>query len=107
MTYVVGFIVVILSWWAWSRCHWYTATPLKDVSCASDQRAWLYEMCPRHEGHRYVVVSAVQNAYVHETYLFPADSDGLITSYREMSGSIRDTTSHEEALREAGYRVLA
>lgn len=65
----------------------------------------LYQMKPVHEGHEYVVVSAVHNGWAHETYIFPATADGEITDWLELGGSLKDTTDHAEALRNAGYVI--
>ncbi len=51
-----------------------------------------------------VVVSAV-TGWAHETYIFPADENGKVTAWGELPGSIKGTTSHEEALKEAGYAI--
>lgn len=55
--------------------------------------------------HEYVVSSAV-NAYAHETYLFPGDEAGKIVDWRELPGSIKNTTNHEAAIRAAGYEPV-
>jgi hypothetical protein len=54
----------------------------------------------------YVVVSAT-NAYMTgpETYIFPADEKGEITSWGELEGSFRGSLDHEKALRNAGYKI--
>ncbi len=66
----------------------------------------LYQMTPPHEGHEYVIVSAV-NQHVTETYLFAASPDGEVVEWCEMNGSLKGTTDHAEALAAAGYEVEA
>lgn len=41
-----------------------------------------------------------------ETFLFPADGKGNITSWGELDGSFRGAIDHEQALRNAGYVVI-
>lgn len=56
----------------------------------------------------YVVVSATIAMFSGpETYLFPADADGEITSWGELEGSFRGALDHEAALQNAGYEVVA
>ena len=55
----------------------------------------------------YVIVSAVCDRYAHETYIFPCDSSGRVTSWSEMDGSYRGGTDHERALLGLGYEVAA
>lgn len=57
------------------------------------------------EETNYVIVSAVSNAWAHETYIFPADKNGNVLSWGELEGSERGTTSHEYVLANAGYEV--
>jgi hypothetical protein len=71
----------------------------------------LYRLSPplNDEGgnpQEYVVVSAVGNSMIHETYIFPANPRGDIISFLEMKGSDRDTTNHEQVLNNAGYEVV-
>lgn len=57
--------------------------------------------------HRFVVVSAADVPYSGpETYLFPADETGEITSYGELPGSLRGVLDHDAALARAGYTVI-
>ncbi len=87
-----------------------TAIKIRDLDAchAGDSRA-LYRMEPPHEGHEFVVVSALDHVAFgvryHETYLFEGDSEGEIVSYTDLDGSMRGTTSHAEALKNAGYRI--
>jgi hypothetical protein len=89
-----------------------TATPIKPVPFRGD--AALYRLDPPMEGrggaaNEYVVVSAVdEQVYsirVRETYIFAADKDGKVTDWIELPGSLKDTTSHTEALAAAGYTL--
>lgn len=51
-----------------------------------------------------IVVSAVDNAYAHETLVFPSDENGQIDDWSEIFG-IRDTTDHAEVLGMMGYEI--
>lgn len=58
----------------------------------------------------YVVVSAIDKYHpilgnIKETFIFPATPDGKAINMVEMGGSLKDTTSHEEALNNAGYSL--
>lgn len=56
--------------------------------------------------YEYVVVSATHAPYSGpETYIFPADSEGNVTSWSELEGSYRGGLSHVEALSRAGYQI--
>jgi len=83
-----------------------------NLSARGDQR--LYRMNPPLDGyegyesgpHEYVVASAVCVFDEPETYLFPADKDGNVTSWGELPGSLNGTLQHEDAIAEAGYEVV-
>ena len=70
----------------------------------------LYKMSPPHEGYEYVIASSlyemVGRHQLDETYLFGADKDGEILNWSELSGSMKGTQSHAEALNHAGYSVI-
>lgn len=54
----------------------------------------------------YVVVSAVVVPFSGpETYIFPADGEGRITSWSEMKGSFRGGLDHARALAGLGFVV--
>lgn len=54
----------------------------------------------------YVIVSAVTVEYSGpETYIFPANEEGKVVSWEELTGSYRGGLDHTEALRRAGYTV--
>jgi hypothetical protein len=55
----------------------------------------------------HVVVSAVSVMGEPETYIFPCDADGNITSWGELPGSFKGGLDHAEALRGAGYEVVS
>ena len=55
----------------------------------------------------YVIVSAVHDHLIHETYIFPADESGSVIDWGELDGSMRGTTSHRKALEGAGYKLVA
>jgi hypothetical protein len=56
---------------------------------------------------RHVVVSAATINGRPETYIFEASPDGQILDWTEMGGSFQGGLDHAEALRNAGYEVLA
>lgn len=70
----------------------------------------LYKMNPPHEGYEYVIASSlyemVGRHQLDETYLFGADKGGEILNWSELSGSMKGTQSHAEALNHAGYSVI-
>ena len=55
----------------------------------------------------YVIVSAVQDHLINETFIFPADESGSVIDWGELDGSLRGTTSHRKALEGAGYKLVA
>ncbi len=56
----------------------------------------------------YVLVSAAIVAMSGpETYIFPSDSEGNVTSWLELRGSFRGDLDHARALEGAGYAVIA
>ena len=55
----------------------------------------------------YVIVSAVHDHLIHETFIFPADESGSVIDWGELDGSLRGTTSHRKALEGAGYKLVA
>ena len=55
----------------------------------------------------YVIVSAVHDHLMHETFIFPADESGSVIDWGELDGSLRGTTSHRKALEGAGYNVVS
>ena len=54
----------------------------------------------------YVIVSAVHDHLIHETFIFPADESGSVIDWDELDGSLRGTTSHRKALEGAGYKLV-
>lgn len=67
--------------------------------------AALYRMSPPHAGHEFVIASAVNCGFAHETYLFPATPDGEIADWIELDGSERNTTSHERVMSNIDYVI--
>lgn len=69
------------------------------------------------ESHEYVIVSAIDNTEMmafsgldldwRETYIFPATPDGEVADWGELDGSVKGTLDHADALRGAGYEVIA
>jgi len=68
-------------------------------------RKALYRLSSPLEGHEYVVVSAVDDESVAETFIFGSSATGLIYDYQELEGSSFSPISHAEALLGAGYRL--
>lgn len=82
-----------------------TATEVTRVELMSDADQRLYRLDPPHASGQYVVVSAVNDYLIHETYIFPADEHGKILDWTELPGSYRGGTNHAEALAGLGYEV--
>ena len=94
-----------------------TAQLIKDNLPNFQGHAALYKVNPpiREEGwgeedavqlHHYVIASAVDSMFGVETYLFPADGDGEITSWGELEGSMKGVVSHSAVFDNIGYDVL-
>lgn len=88
-----------------------TATFLKKIDLsvnhgyAVEQR--VYVMSPPHDGADFVLASAANAPYTGpETYLFPCDADGDVTCWGELDGSYRGGLDCDEAIRNAGYKVV-
>lgn len=89
------------------------ATKIKDLDCSgcgtpgmvtSNSQA-LFRCDPPLEGHEFVVASCACIMGEPETYLFPSDSEGTISSWGELDGSIKGVLDYAAALGSAGYRV--
>lgn len=65
---------------------------------------WLSE--PLADSDRVIVSASMLPGYP-ETYIFPCDNHGTITGWCELKGSYRGGLDHAEALRGAGYEVVA
>ena len=89
----------------------YTAKLVSRIPTHAGLDQALYRCDPPLEGHQYVVASAAdipgQAFRIYETYLFPANELGDITDWGELTGSMKDTLSHEEAFASAGYLIVA
>lgn len=72
-----------------------------------DGRVYRVEPPVSVEGVEYdhVWVSAVNDGYCHETYIFPCDAAGKVADWGELDGSYRGGSDHAKALRRAGYEV--
>lgn len=69
-----------------------------------EERNWDDEVEATHD---YVIVSGVYAMFSGpETYIFPADAEGNITSWLQLDGSFQGEIDHEQALSNAGYTVL-
>lgn len=84
-----------------------TATLVRQLDDFNGDAA-LYRMTPPHEGHEYVIASAVVLTYEAgcETYLFASSESGEIADWLELDGSLKNTLSHDDALNAAGYEVV-
>jgi hypothetical protein len=67
--------------------------------------ARLFELSEPLEGNIHVVVSAIDNEFGTETYIFGCDNEGKITQWGELPGSQKGTITHTEVLNEIGYIV--
>jgi hypothetical protein len=56
------------------------------------------------ETYEYVLVSAA-NVYAFETYIFPSDETGKVTSWSELAGSQKGTVDHRQVLKDMGYEI--
>jgi len=65
-----------------------------------------YEAIDKPGKTKYVIVSAVDNDFGIETYIFPSDIAGVPFSMLEMEGSFKGEMNHEKALEYAGYKLL-
>lgn len=66
----------------------------------------LYALSEPVECTRWVVVStATDIGGEEETYIFPANREGEVTSWSELPGSTRGTSSHTEVLRAGGFEL--
>jgi len=85
-----------------------TATFLGRVNPDANGYQKLYRLDPPLDGNEHVVTSAVTVFGPWggpETYIFPADSEGIVMSWLELDGSYKGGLDHEEALTNAGYEV--
>ena len=57
------------------------------------------------DSHEWVVVSSANIPFDGscETYIFPANSEGIVLDWGEMTGSTKDVYQHATALVNAGY----
>ena len=85
------------------------ATKIKDLPTSKTGAIQvLFKMEPPLEGNEFVVVSGVSVPYSGpETYIFPADEEGIIIDFGELDGSFRGAIDINEALRGVGYEVEA
>jgi hypothetical protein len=81
-----------------------TAKYIKNVNWQGN--AVLYHLSEPHCGHSFVIVSAVNNMFAHETFIFPANKKGGAIEMLEMDGSRRNTISHDEVLNSIGYTII-
>ncbi len=65
-----------------------------------------YKVEPPIDGHSNIVLSSTRAYGLNETYAFPADKEGNITSWSELAISQKDTQSHGDVLADAGYKMV-
>lgn len=75
-------------------CNGVTAIPHPLQPCPANQRLWIV----RHGAAEFLRVTS-NGRLVPETFIFEADSGGVITNWRELPGSCGGARSHEEAIR--------
>lgn len=78
---------------------------VNEGSATGTQYLWRIEQ--EGEYDTYVVTSAtVVFGSGPETYIFPSDDEGYITSWEELPGSFKGDLDHERAMIEAGYETV-
>ncbi len=77
------------------------------IAYAGAGSAWIYSLSEPLEGTDYVLVSAIYVSLVGvaETYIFPCDAEGNVTSWDELPGSQKGTMCHATVLGNAGYEI--
>jgi len=69
----------------------------------------IYHMDPPYCGNEYIAISAVDRFMVFskitETYIFPANKEGVIINYGELEGSRKGIIKPSALLRELNYVV--
>lgn len=107
----------VMNFGSWmERAKMKTATYIRDVHPTATGRMKLYRLsksveydAPAEEDSRqtdHVVVSAANTYSGPETYIFPANEGGDILSWLELDGSFRGGLDHQQALKNAGYKVI-
>lgn len=81
-----------------------TATKVRDLDTFRGMAA-LYKLSEPLKDFEYVVVSAVDNQWATETYIFGSSENGRVSDWFELPGSSRGVYNHETALNNAGYEV--
>jgi hypothetical protein len=86
------------------------AYSVKDTSDESNGYSEVFLCCPPYQGQSYVRVSATTTLDLHdkpenETYIFPSNKDGEVTSWTELPGSTRGIFDPERVLEKVGYEV--
>ena len=66
----------------------------------------LWKAEPPLDGNEYIITSASDVMFTGpETYIFPADKDGNITSWCELRGSYRGELNHKRCFSNIGYCI--
>lgn len=85
-----------------------TATHIKTLREYNPGSRELWRLDPPHEGHTFVVTSAVVGLNgIPELLIFGADSKGRIVSGQDLEGSCRGTLNHRLVMRACQYEVIA
>lgn len=87
-----------------------TAKLIQDNLPGFAGHAALYQVNPplkRYDNtpHEYVIASA-SSRFGDETYLFPSNASGDVTSWREMPGSQEHTLSHTKIFTDLDYEII-
>ena len=56
--------------------------------------------------YNHIVVSAIDNGVIAETYIFPADRNGFVKDFSELPGSYKGGTDIDVALLGGGYEIV-
>lgn len=95
------------------------ATLIRDNLPGYRGHAALYKLSEPLNGYTFVVVSSVYIEFpesvrnivknYHESFVFPSDSEGNVTEWQDLNGSISRSdipVPHKECLSEAGYNLV-
>ena len=81
-----------------------TATKVRDLDTFRGMAA-LYKLSEPLKDFEYIAVSAVDNEWATETYIFGSSESGRVSDWFELPGSSCGVYNHETALNNAGYEV--
>ena len=81
-----------------------TATKVRDLDTFRGMAA-LYKLSEPLKDFEYIAVSAVDNEWATETYIFGSSESGRVSDWLELPGSSCGVYDHTVALNHAGYEV--